>query len=137
MVDLSVLNWLVFKSTPLSLEVPVLQVYLGSSDEIVTEEIIIVHNLNLELRTTWEYSFEVIMSSKPGIRFIEYIIITFVEFLISYFKLHVRIRETSYISRCKIISTDHVCSHDALVLVQKHSLENYIALDVCQNLSDF
>ena len=59
MVDLSVLDRLVLECLPLSLEVSVFQVNLSCSDQIITEEVIVIHNLNFEWSATWEDSLEV------------------------------------------------------------------------------
>jgi hypothetical protein len=82
-VELSVLNWLVHSRFPVSTEVSILQVDLGLTDELVTEEEIIVHHLNGELWATREHSLEQELLIDVGIRFVLDIICSLVEDLLT------------------------------------------------------
>ena len=54
MVDLAILDWFVLECLPLGLEISVFEVDLGGTNQVIAEEIIIVHDINLERWATWE-----------------------------------------------------------------------------------
>lgn len=58
MEDLSVLDRFVFEAIPLDREVSVFEINLGSTDEIITEDHIVVHDRDFEGSCAWEYTLK-------------------------------------------------------------------------------
>ena len=133
MIDLPKLYGFVFQCTPFCLEISVLQIDTSETNQIITKKIIVVHNPDFKWGTSWEYRLEIIMFSKPRVRFIKDIVVTLVEFYFTTPHPDIWIRESSNIPGSQVKCTYHVRPHDAFVLSQKHSLQNNITLDICQD----
>ena len=133
MIDLPKLNRFVFQGTPLCLEISVFQIDTCETNQIVTKEIIVIHNPDFKWGTSWEYRLEIIMLSKPRVWLIKDIIVTLVEFYITTPHPDIWIRKSSNVPGGQVKCTYHVCPHDAFVLSQKHSLQDNVTLDICQD----
>ena len=96
-VNLSVLDRLVLEGLPLSLEVSVLQVDLCGTNQVITEEIIVIHDVDLEWSATWEGRLEVVVSSEPRVWLIELVVGTLIEHILTTSDFNVWIRETTNI----------------------------------------
>ena len=119
MVDLAVFHGLITQGSPLGQEIPVLQVDPTSSNQVITKQVIVVHDVNLDRWAAWEDNWEVEVHAKLGFGVIKRVVVSLIELLISARNLDVWIRETSNISRGKIVSIDHIDANDALRRLKK------------------
>ena len=104
MVDLSVLDWLIDQSHPLEVEVSILKVNLSGSNEVITEDHIVVHHLNCQRRGSWELSFELISLVEFGTWLIELVVVSLIKGLPVASQSQVRVRGRSVISARKVES---------------------------------
>ena len=64
MVDLTELHRFVSQSPPLSEEVSVLEIDPTCSNQVITEQVIVIHDVDLDLGAAWEYNWEVKVLAK-------------------------------------------------------------------------
>jgi len=98
MVDLAEFDWFVGKSSPLSEEVSVLEVDPGGSDQVVTEQVVVVHDVNLQGWAAWEHDREVVMLSKVWVRLVKNVVVSFGELFSITRYLDVGVRSATNVS---------------------------------------
>jgi hypothetical protein len=64
------LNWLMLDTLPFRGEIPIFKVYLGRPNDVITENIIIVHSLYCQGSAAWELAFEFVAFVKLGVRLV-------------------------------------------------------------------
>ena len=114
MIDLSVLDWLVCQSSPLSQEVAVLHIDPRGSDKVITEQVIIVHQVDTDRWAARENDREVVVLAKVGVGTVKSVVIALAELLLTARNFDVRIRQATDIARGKVIGANHVDTDDAL-----------------------
>jgi len=119
MIDLSVLNRLLLDALPFHREESILKVHYCLPDSFISEDQVIVHDINDQGRTPREGGFEVVVLVEVGVRVVSFIIIPLIILLLSDLEHQVRVREPSVVSGSKIIGTDHVDSHYTLGFSQQ------------------
>lgn len=136
MVELSVLDGFVVQCAPLWQEVPVLKIDLCAANQVISEEVIVVHRIDEQHGTAREDRLEVVVFAELGIGLIQNVVLLLIINLLAQFQNQVGVRESTHISTSQIKSLNHVNSHDALLGLQQHALQNDIALYVCKDVHD-
>ena len=67
MVNLTILNWLISQSSPFGQEVSVLEIDPTRANQVITEQIIVVHDVDLDLWAAGEDNWEVEVLAKVGV----------------------------------------------------------------------
>ena len=126
MVNLAVLDRLLFDGLPVSVEEAIVKIDRGLTDKIITEQIIVVIGLNLDLRGTWELTCELEEFVDFRVGLIKKIIVALREFTSTTSDQQVWITERSNITRGKVETFKNVKLDDALCLAQKLLLDYLI-----------
>lgn len=79
MVNLSIFYWFVTQSAPLWQEIPILQINLCRTNQVIAEKLVIIIRIYKQHWATREQSLEVVMFVELGVWFVQDIVLSFVE----------------------------------------------------------
>ena len=129
-VDLAILDRLISDSVPFHAEEPVFKVDEGGSNEVVSEDGIIVPHLNLERSAAWEGSFKIVALVEVRVRLVELVVVSLIEYSFVALEVQIRIRSTSIVSRRHVVARDHVDAYDTLGLSEETPLQDLIGFEL-------
>ena len=92
MVDLSILDWLFSQIAPLSAEETVLQIDGGLSDQVISEDIVVIINRDLEWRAAGERALKIKVLVESRIGFIQLVLVSLIDDLVVALDPEIRIR---------------------------------------------
>ena len=97
-VYLSILNRLVMKNIPVHCKPSIFKIDGSASYEIISKYVVIIIDINLEWRWTWESTLKIIVFVEFGVGFIELIVTSFVKDLFIAGNVKIRITGRSDVS---------------------------------------
>jgi len=81
---------------------PVIKIYFGHSNEIVSKQVVEVVSVDVKWSSTRERNVEVEMAEDLGVSFIELVVIAVTNSFFAALDFDIWIRMASYVSRCKL-----------------------------------
>lgn len=134
MINLSVLDGLLVQILPLKVEKSILHVQDGLTNQLIAEDGIIIVDLDFDRGRTWEPSLEVILFVEARIWTINLVIVSLVDSLFITCNLKERIGVRAIISRCQVISLNHIDTYYLSGALLKHLLQDHVRFKVYQVL---
>ena len=108
-----VLDWLVLESLEVRAKVAILKIYDSLTDEVVTEQEVVIPELDLQKWAAWEDSLELKLLVNVWACLIFLVVIAFVSNILAKDDLYVRVRGTIVVSSRKVESSDDVGADNA------------------------
>jgi len=130
MQKLAVLNWLFLDCAPLWHEESVLQVDISLTNQVITEEHIVVHSINCEQGASWEDRLKVPVLVEIWSWVINLVILSVADDLCTELDLQVWVRETTNISRSKVVAAHSVETNNLSSWNLQEVLQDNIRLNI-------
>lgn len=108
------LNGFVLDALPLSGKVSVLKVNYRCSDRFISEDLVVVHRINNEWRTSWEDRLEIVAFVELWVGLIFLVGAPLIISLVSNVENQVGVRGTAVVTRGKVEGVNHVDTDHAL-----------------------
>lgn len=126
MIELTILNWLLFDGLPLWREETVVQVHYRLSYKIVSKEVIIVIGLDHKRRCTWEFNIEFKVLVELRVSSIKLVVLPLIINFLTTCQDAIRIRSSPQVLISKVISFYQVYSTETLSLSYHHPSNNIL-----------
>jgi hypothetical protein len=130
MAQVPILDRLVLDTLPLWGEVPILEIDLGASYGIISEDVIVVHSFYYERRTAWESSFKFKALVDLRVGFILLVAVSLIVDLATAGDDEVWIRFGTVVTRGQIECRYKVQPNQALLLGEQHLRQELLRVKV-------
>ena len=110
MVECSILDRLIFYALPFFIKVPIVKIQFGNTDQIISEEVVIIVSLHNQERSTWERNVEIVALVESWVSVVQLVVFSLVVHLRATFHDKIRVRRREEIFLCKVEAFKHVDS---------------------------
>ena len=110
MEECSILDWLIFYALPFFIKVPIVKIQFSNTDQIISEEVVVIVSLHDQERSTWERNVEIVALVESWVSVVYLVVFSLVVYLGATFhdKIGVRRREEIFLG--KVEAFKHVDS---------------------------
>lgn len=110
MEECSILDWLIFYALPFFIKVPIIKIQFSNTNQIISEEVVIIVSLHNQERSTWERNVEIVALVESWVSVVDLVVFSLTINLGATFhdKIGVRRREEIFLG--KVEAFKHVDS---------------------------
>ena len=110
MVERSILDWLIVYALPFFIEVPIIKIQFSNTNQIISEEVVIIVSLHNQERSTWERNVEIVALVESWVGVVDLVVFSLVVYLGATFYDEIGIRRREEIFLGKVEAFKHVDS---------------------------